>query len=161
MESYLVVDGQKFDLTKEEFEKISATVDFQKKKVFNIERGKEYYYIDDRGGLYLSRKIKHEGDDIDKARALVGNMCANYEIMKKRANYEAFERILWRYSEEHGGCGKFYPCWTFEHGWDYYYTTEAHCLGPSFVSAKVVRDAIECGKKWLQSVGLTENDIFY
>ena len=80
--------------------------------------------------------------------------------MARRANYETFERILWRYSEENGGPGNFYPRWGFEDGWDDYCITDAHFFGPSFVSEKVLRDAIKLGKEWLQSVGLTEVDIF-
>lgn len=161
MENYLVVDGQRFELTKEEFEKICKAVDLQKKNPFAVADGQKYYYINDRGEVISSKYKDHGKNKLDELRVFVGNACADYEMMKKRANYEAFERILWRYSEEHGGRGRFYPRWSFEEGWDDYYIGENHYFGPSFVSEVVMRDAIRCAREWLQSKGLTEADIFY
>ena len=157
MENYLVLNGQKIELTLEQYQGVCNAVSPKKSPFDKKETSEIYYYIDNDG---VVDSVKDHGWVADALRYRNANYCSNKELMLRRANYEAFERILWRFSEENGGPGNFYPCWGFKDGWDNYCITDAHSFGPSFVSEKILRDAIKHGKKWLQSVGLTEADIF-
>lgn len=158
MENYLVLNGQKIELTPEQYQEVCNAVSSKKNSSFDRKEKNETYYYIDENGVVCSRKEQNWGTDVSRYKN--ANYCSNKELMVKRASYEVLERILWRFSEENGGPGNFYPCWGFKDGWDNYCITDAHSFGPSFVSEKVLRDAIKHGKKWLQSVGLTEVDIF-
>lgn len=158
MKNYLVLNGQKIELTPEQYQEVCNAVLLETKSPFGRrEKGEAYWFIGDDGLLCATGERSR---CIDNLHHGIANYCSNKELMARRANYEAFERILWRFSEENGGPGNFYPRWGFKDGWDNYCITDAHSFGPSFVSEKVLRDAIKHGKKWLQSVGLTEVDIF-
>lgn len=62
-----------------------------------------------------------------------------------RANYEAFERILWRFSEENGGAGVCSICYDSQTG-DWKITVKTgniSMFGPTFCCKKVASRAIE------------------
>ena len=97
MENYLMLNGKRIDLTAEQIETL---VGKKEKDPFVRFKGGEYLYIDSDG------KIEVEWDEmteLDNERFAVGNHCADEELMKQRRLHEILNRVLWRYSMQHGG----------------------------------------------------------
>jgi len=68
-----------------------------------FERAKEgdaYFYIDGSGDVGWS--YEDEGT-IDDAFYAIANYCTDRALLEQRALHETLNRLLWRYSEEHGG----------------------------------------------------------
>lgn len=98
----LILDGKKYELSPELVEKIKAEVEEQEKKISSFTRNseKEYFYICYDGTVYATMDGKL---NIDNKMFSVGNYCRNKELMEQRALHETLNRLLWRYSETHGG----------------------------------------------------------
>lgn len=98
----LILDGKKYELSPELVEKIKAEVAAQEKEENPFERKttERYYYADAAGTVY-----SFVDDKGRTANALysVGNYCRDKAIIEQRALHETLNRLLWRYSEEHGG----------------------------------------------------------
>ncbi len=62
--------------------------------------GDEYWYIDIDGEVEL---FQDAGEPIDKELHNVANYCTDKKLIEQRAMHEVLNRLLWRYSEEHGG----------------------------------------------------------
>lgn len=65
-----------------------------------VEYGVPYYYIGCTGGV---NNIIEEQDPIDNGYFAVANYCTDKSLMEQRDLHETLNRLLWRYSEEHGG----------------------------------------------------------
>ncbi len=73
----------------------------EKKNPFKrVECGVPYYYITSYG---ISKNFIEDQDDIDDRHFSIANYCTDKFLMEQRALHETLNRLLWRYSEEHGG----------------------------------------------------------
>ena len=161
MENYLVLNGQKIELTPEQYKEVCHAVSPKKKSPFDRkERNEAYYYIGENGLVYL---CKEQNYCIDILRYGNANYCSDKDLVMKRANYEALERVLWRFSEEHGGGGAYFIRYDKKIGnWGITETTAyILLLGPTFCSKAIALRAIEEAKKWLSDNNLAPEDVFF
>lgn len=161
MENYLVLNGQKIELTPEQYQKVCNAVSLNEKSPFEKRGEDETYYYIDRDGLVC--QDKEQGLCIDALLYANANYCSNKKLMIKRANYEALERVLWRFSEENGGAGS-YTIYinTDKNRWDVLDIRISTVLfGPTFCSRQVANEAIEVAEKWLSSNNLEPRDVFF
>ena len=102
MENKITIDGKEYTLSAELVEKIKAEVVEQEKAKNPFERktNERYYYVDSSGRIYSF--VDNEGATA-KTLYAVGNYCRDKELMEQRALHETLNRLLWRYSEMHGG----------------------------------------------------------
>ena len=101
----IIIDGKEYELSAELVEKIKVEVAAQKKAENPFERNvDERYYTVSACGQVCD--FIDYGDVIDNARYSVGNYCHDVELMEQRALHETLNRLLWRYSETHGGAGE-------------------------------------------------------
>lgn len=161
MENYLVLNGQKIELTLEQYQEVCNAVSQKKKSPFDRkERNETYYYIGENGLVYL---CKEQNYCIDILRYGNANYCSDKDLVMKRADYEALERVLWRFSEENGGAGVYSICYDKQTGdWETAIRTKnISMLGPTFYSKKVASCAIEVAKKWFSDKNLAPEDVFF
>lgn len=161
MENYLVLNGQKIELTPEQYQEVCNAVTSKKKTSFDRKEKDETYYFIDNDGIVDS--VKDRGWVADDFRYENANYCSNKDLMMKRANYEALERVLWRFSEENGGRGAYFIRYDKKIG-DWGITVTAAnllLLGPTFCSKNIALRAIEVAKKWLYENNLKPEDVFF
>ena len=98
----IIIDGKEYELSAELVEKIKAEVAEQEKAENPFERNvdERYYYVDACGGVGTFIDIM---DGTDNAHYSVGNYSTAKAIIEQRALHETLNRLLWRYSEMHGG----------------------------------------------------------
>lgn len=68
-----------------------------------FERGKiydTYYYINPSGDVKEDKDVGHL---VDEERFAAANYCSDKALMEQRDLHETLNRLLWRFSEEHGG----------------------------------------------------------
>lgn len=161
MENYLVLNGQKIELTPEQYQEVCNAVLLETKSPFDRrEKGEAYWFIGDNGLLCGTRE---RSLCIDSIHHGIANYCSNRTLMEKRSNYEVLERVLWRFSEENGGAGTYSICYDEQTGdWETAVRTEnIFMLGPTFCSKAIALGAIEEAKKWLRENGLKPEDVFF
>lgn len=161
MENYLVLNGQKIELTPEQYKEVCNAVLLETKSPFDRrEKGEAYWFIGDNGLLCGTGERSRCIDSIHHG---IANYCSNKELMEKRSNYEVLERILWRFSEENGGGGAYFICYDKKIGdWAITNTpTYILLLGPTFCSKAIALGAIEEAKKWLYENNLKPEDVFF
>ena len=161
MENYLVLNGQKIELTPEQYKEVCHAVSPKKKSSFDRkERNEAYYYIGENGLVYL---CKEQNYCIDILRYGNANYCSDKDLVMKRANYEALERVLWRFSEEHGGKGPFTIYYNLQDKrWKVMDITIPSLLfGPTFCCRWTAKLAIEEAEKWLSSNNLEPRDVLF
>lgn len=160
MENYLVLNGQKIELTPEQYKEVCNAVSLKKSPFDKKETTEIYYYIDNDGIVYST---KDRGWVADYLRYGNANYCSNKDLMMKRADYEVLERILWRFSEENGGGGAYFIYYDKKIGdWAITNTpTYILLLGPTFCSKAIALGAIEEAKKWLYENNLKPEDVFF
>ena len=160
MENYLVLNGQKIELTPEQYQEVCNAVSPKKSPFDKKETSEIYYYIDNDG---IVDSVKDRGWVVDDLRYGNANYCSNKELMMKRADYETLERILWRFSEENGGGGAYFIRYDKKIGnWGITETTAyILLLGPTFCSKAIALRAIEVAKKWLRENDLKPEDVFF
>lgn len=160
MENYLVLNGQKIELTPEQYKEVCNAVSLKKSPFEKRGKDETYYYINSYGRISHG---KEQGLCIDALLYAGANYCSNMKLMEKRSNYEVLERILWRFSEENGGAGVFSICYDNQTGdWETTVRTKnISMLGPTFCSKAIALGAIEEAKKWLRENGLKPEDVFF
>lgn len=161
MARYLVLNGQKIELTPEQYQEVCNAVLLETKSPFDRrEKGEAYWFIGDDGLLCATGERSR---CIDNLHHGIANYCSNKELLARRANYEAFERILWRFSEENGGAGVCSICYDSQTGdWKTIVKTgNISMFGPTFCCKKVASCAIEVAKEWLSYNGLVPKDVFF
>jgi hypothetical protein len=160
MENYLVLNGQKIELTPEQYKEVCNAVSLKKSPFEKREKDETYYYIDNAG---IVNSVKDRGSAIDILRYTNANYCSNKELMIRRADYEALERVLWRFSEENGGGGAYFICYDKKIGdWNTAVRPEnIFMFGPTFCRKKAASRAIEEAKKWLRENDLKPEDVFF
>ena len=158
MENYLVLNGQKIELTPEQYQEVCNAVSPKKSSFEKRGKDENYYYIDNDGIVYSVKDREWVADTLRYGNA---NYCSNKELMVKRSDYEALERVLWRFSEENGGSGLYSIYYSKKvGGWG---TAKADILmfGPTFCSKNIALRAIEVAKEWLSDNDLTPEKVFF
>ena len=80
------------------------TAEPKKKSPFNrVEYAGPYYCIGVSGNVNCQREVR---DAVDNGAFAVANYCTDKFLLEQRALHETLNRLLWRYSEEHGGDSK-------------------------------------------------------
>lgn len=104
MGNKIIIDGKEYELSAELVEKIKAEVAAQEKAENPFERsvGEHYCFADASG--WLGYFIDSDSAT-DNALYSAGNYCRDRGLMEQRALHETLNRLLWRYSETHGGDG--------------------------------------------------------
>lgn len=97
-ENYIVINGKKAELTPEQLKALGLETEI--KSPFERKRGQRYYTILGDGSVTNYGESK---DDADDGFYAVANYCTDREMMEQRALHETLNRLLWRYSMEHGG----------------------------------------------------------
>ena len=97
MENYIVINGKKAELTKEQLEKLGIEI---KGNPFERGIGNRYYYINWDGEVTID--VDEAIDNDDKSHD-VANYCRDKELMEQRALHETLNRLLWRFSMQNGG----------------------------------------------------------
>lgn len=98
----IIIDGKEYELSAELVEKIKAEVAAQEKAENPFARKRaDYHYIGSDGTVITTFDAGNNRSD--NGRSLVGNYCRDMGLMEQRALHETLNRLLWRYSEEHGG----------------------------------------------------------
>lgn len=160
MENYLVLNGQKIELTPEQYKEVCNAVSPKKSPFEKGGKDETYYYIDNDGIVYSA---KDRGWVVDDLRYGNANYCSDKDLMMKRANYEALERVLWSFSEENGGAGDYSICYDKrKKEWGATVITKIVLMPiPTFSSEDIALRAIEVAKKWLSDNDLTPEKVFF
>lgn len=99
MENYIVINGKKVELTKEQVRQLGIEV--EKESPFErVQKGERFCYISYGGDVFTDFDVKSVSDDKAYAAA---NYCTDKDLMQQRAWFETLSRLLWRYSMEHDG----------------------------------------------------------
>lgn len=148
MENYICLNGVKVELTEEQvkalgFEsKIPESQTNPKPSPFKIIPGGTYYYINEAGNV-LKTHDANIASDIGRRNS--SNYCTDEALMKQRALHETLNRLLWRYSREHGGvdeCGQRWEiCYDDTLKWRAI-CVNAIYLAPTFSTRKIAEGAI-------------------
>ena len=102
-DNYLMLDGKEYELSPEPANALRSCVEPEPEKESPFDRGNGthvYYYIDSDGSVLVD---EDSSSSIDAGRYATANFCSDESTMKQRAMHETLNRLLWRYSEEHGG----------------------------------------------------------
>ena len=97
-ENYIVINGKKAELTPEQLKALGL-----EKEINPFERVKKwqsYWFISRFGTVVLEDE---ECTTVDNNLYNAANYCTDKEMMQQRALHETLDRLLWRYSMEHGG----------------------------------------------------------
>lgn len=101
----LILDGVEYELSDSLVAKLKEEIAINdavrpKPGAFDRLVGKRYYFVDKVGDVatYID-----DGVITDNALYAAANYCRDEEMMKQRALHETLNRLLWRYSEMHGG----------------------------------------------------------
>lgn len=104
----IIIDGKEYELSAELVEKIKAEVAAQEKVENPFARKRaDYHYIGSDGTVITTFDAGNNRSD--NGRSLVGNYCRDMGLMEQRALHETLNRLLWRYSETHGGDSNPWP----------------------------------------------------
>ena len=98
MENYIVINGKKAELTPEQLKALGLEKEI--KNPFERAEGQKFYFIDKCGSI---SDTLDEYWCADNEMFDVANYCTDREMMQQRAYMETLNRLLWRYSMEHGG----------------------------------------------------------
>lgn len=102
----IIIDGKEYELSYDLAKMLKAEVAEQEKakgdlkSPFEREEDDTYYFITASGNVSYDTDDKLSTDD-DKYN--VANYCRDRGMMEQRALHETLNRLLWRYSETHGG----------------------------------------------------------
>lgn len=97
-DTYLMVNGQKIELTDEQKKQLGIV---EEKSCFeSVGNGEVYYCIFSDGKVGVAVDSQTLTND---NRYAVANYCTDEDIMHQRAMHETLNRLLWRYSMTHDG----------------------------------------------------------
>ena len=105
MDNYLMLDGKKYELSPELAYALRSCVEPEPEKKSPFERKEDeiFFYIGHNGFV---RQTFDKSYVEDNEKYAVANYCTDKSLMEQRAMHETLNRLLWRYSEEHGGDSK-------------------------------------------------------
>lgn len=143
MDNYIMINGIRLELTQEQV--AALTAEPVKGDPFERRPNEKYFYIEFDG---MAKSCTDEDSSDDDCYA-VANYCRDEEKMKQRALHETLDRLLWRYSEQHGGDPEWdgnNEHWSIFRGsdkafWAYSWSFNKHS-GPFFCSEEVAEAAI-------------------
>lgn len=150
MENYLVINGKRVDLTKEQIEKLGLEI--KKKSPFDRANIKEFYYsITDIGRV---ERYPDSATNFNNMKYRIANYCTDKEIMTARAKEEVLSRLLWRFSMENGGDAidweddlkrKYFIFKDYKkHDWEIAFSIDFYRLGiVHFISEEIAQRAID------------------
>lgn len=98
MDNYIMFEGKKIPLTKEQVAELKNQYKF-KSPFERRGRNEKYYYIDEFGDVWGRAEVFIIDDDVHFGTANYG---ADLELMRQRALHETLDRLLWRFSIENG-----------------------------------------------------------
>lgn len=98
MDNYIMFEGKKIPLTKEQVAELKNQYKF-KSPFERRERNEKYYYIDEFGNVCGRAEDFIIDNDVHFG---VANYGADLELMRQRALHETLDRLLWRFSIENG-----------------------------------------------------------
>ena len=130
-DNYIMLNGKMVPLTEEQVAALLGGKETEREKVDPFDRNLDqiYYYIDYLGELDADVDNFSEDDDNTYNAA---NYCTDKEMMNQRAMHETLNRLLWRYSEQHGG----------DNEWD----------GENLHYSITINDVLVPGSEWFASV---------
>ena len=102
-DNYLMLDGKKYELSPELANALLSCVEPEPEKKSPFARAgalDDYWTINSRG---VVDSVFEDNSNFDSALFAVANYCTDKALMEQRAMHETLNRLLWRYSEEHGG----------------------------------------------------------
>lgn len=154
-ENYIVINGKKSELTKEQLEKLGIKPETSKHEKMFARRdyNGSYFYINRSGTTDLSIEIKTQEDDklFDCA-----NYCTDRDVLRQRALHETLNRLLWRASviageldNEWDGNGYGHKHWHIEMDTNNeefdvdFFESIKYCADVFFPTRKSAEDAIE------------------
>lgn len=98
-ENYIVINGKRAELTQEQLKALGIEV--KKPSSFEMgDEGSEYYFINSWGCTVKATMCKENNSDL---RHRVANYCTDETLLLQQAYRETLNRLLWRFSMEHGG----------------------------------------------------------
>lgn len=149
MENYIVINGKRAELTKEQL--IALGIEIKKEDLFDF-KNNDYYFINNVGEVI--RDYHSDGCPISMLRHNTANYCTNKILMEQRALHETLNRLLWRYSMQHNSdemdwfdIDQFKYC-IYYHAFEGKYKVDVNqCCKTQgavyFISEEVAEDAIE------------------
>lgn len=108
----IIIDGKEYELSDDLAEKIKAEVALQEiarqmsENPFARMRSDDYHFITAEGCVFTGCETGMIADD---ERYSAANYCRDKGLMEQRALHETLNRLLWRYSETHGGDSNPWP----------------------------------------------------
>lgn len=134
------IDGEQVALTDKEYEAVRKIVDDCKSKNDPFARDPDsvFYMINQLGEVdYL---VDYFGSNDAEKYFERANYCNEKKLMIRRAYYEKLERLLWRYSMQHGGPGNhIIACDKVTKTFTTIYIENHKVLGPTFATQKMQR----------------------
>lgn len=105
MENKLILDGVEYCLSDSLVAKLKEEIAINdavrpKPGAFDRVDRKQYFFISATLGVVPRADM---GDTLDDKYYSNANYCRDEEMMKQRALHDTLNRLLWRYSETHGG----------------------------------------------------------
>lgn len=101
--NYAMVNGVKIELP-DNVDELTFTrkpVEEEKEGPFKRCEFEDYYFFIMSDGVVFF--TTEEGRDLDDDRFAIANYCTDKDMMKQQALRETLNRLLWRYSAQHGG----------------------------------------------------------
>ena len=141
MESYIIINGKKAELTEEQLEKLGIKIE---KDIFNPKECEGFYFINSIGAIEFDNSYV---DTCDIKKKNVANCCTDRDIMQQRAWHEILDRLLWRFSIENNSDQtntKYYIQYNPDNS-SYFsgYVGEIKPMEPHFASREVAEKAIK------------------
>lgn len=138
------IDGEKISLNEEEYEAVRNIVDGCKSKSDPFERDVDSVFYIINSMREVDYIVDYFGYDDAEKFYECANYCTEKKLMMKRAYYEKLERLLWRYSMQHGGPGNYTiaydeVCKNFS----VQVTKSQKVLGPTFATYEAAKNATE------------------
>lgn len=101
----LIIDGVEYNLSDSLVAELKEEIAIndavrRNRTVFDRSVGRKYFFMNMTGEIGTYTDV---GDKTDDALYATANYCRSEEMMKQRALHETLNRLLWRYSEMHGG----------------------------------------------------------
>lgn len=143
--NYIVLNGRKAELTKEQLKALG--IEMEKKNPFErVNNGETYYFIAKTGKVESSTEINYI---MDNKLYNIANYCTDKEMLQQQAYRETLNRLLWRYSMEHGGseidwnddCCKYRIAYNHDaNGYEIYVNQTDWTIGASYFLTKGIAE---------------------
>ena len=100
MDNYIMFEGQKIPLTDEQIKTLELNTNVAGSPFDRVRVGENYYIVDTISDVSSIPDMRCYADNM---RFEVANYCTDEKLMRQRALHEKLNRLLWKYSMEHGG----------------------------------------------------------